>query len=100
MNDRFAFQSSAFGSGDGNTERGRYGWLSSIKLEPTGPVCHLDRYIGYWEPCATSHRELDADKVVQEEVRNAARALARAVLAKCEGKIIDAGADLEPPRKK
>ena len=36
-------------------------------------LAELDRYIGYYEPYATSHEELDADKCVQEEVRNAAR---------------------------
>ncbi|WJY19886.1 flavodoxin family protein [Alteriqipengyuania flavescens] len=83
-----------------NVRRALADWLSSIKLEPAGPTAHIDRYIGYWEPYATSHRELDADEAVQEEVRNAARTLARAVVAKREGKIVNPGVDLEPPRKK
>jgi spore maturation protein CgeB len=31
-----------------------------------------DRYIGYYEPYATSHDALDRDQDVQEEVRNVA----------------------------
>ena len=46
-----------------------------MHLVPAGPHAELDRYIGYWKPYATSHEELDADKAVQEEVRNAARTL-------------------------
>jgi hypothetical protein len=30
-------------------------WLSSIKLIPAGLGAALDRYIGYWQPYATSH---------------------------------------------
>ena len=34
----------------------------------------IDRYVGYYEPYATSHQALDRDQGFQEEVRNAARA--------------------------
>ena len=39
----------------------------------------LDRYVGYYEPYATSHDALDRDRALQEETRNAARALVQAV---------------------
>ena len=35
----------------------------------------LDRYVGYYEPYATSHDALDGDSAFQQEVRLAARAL-------------------------
>ena len=52
---------------------------------PAGPNAELDRYIGYWKPYATSHDELDQDKDIQEEVRNAARTLLSAVMAQRDG---------------
>jgi hypothetical protein len=75
-------------------------WLCFMHLCPAGPTAELDRYIGYWKPYATSHDELDADEAVQEEVRNAARALAEGVRATREGRMITAGNELEPPRQK
>ncbi|MBS0422057.1 MAG: flavodoxin family protein [Proteobacteria bacterium] len=72
-------------------------WLTSMEL--TAAAC-LDRYIGYWRPYATSHEELDRDVAVQEEVRNAARALVEAVHAGRSGKQVVPGADLQPPRDK
>ena len=59
-----------------------------------------DRYIGYWKPYSTSHDELDQDEALQEEVRNAARALLQAVTAKRAGLLVEAGAGLQQPRQK
>jgi multimeric flavodoxin WrbA len=75
-------------------------WLCYMQLCPAGPLAELDRYIGYWQPYATSHDALDADLAVQEEVRNAARTLIEAVQAKRAGKLIVAGEHLDPPRQK
>lgn len=83
-----------------NVRRSVSDWLKSIKLEPAGAAAELDRYIGYWEPYATSHVELDKDLSVQEEVRQAARTLAEAVLAKRENRWVSAGNELESPRQK
>src|SRR6185369_13090791 len=54
-------------------------WLDWMGLVPAGDRSRLDRYIGYYEPYATSHEALDADTALQEEVRNVARAVAAAV---------------------
>jgi multimeric flavodoxin WrbA len=54
-------------------------WLDWMGLIDAGTLARLDRYIGYYEPYATSHDELDRDTDVQEEVRNVARAVAQAV---------------------
>jgi multimeric flavodoxin WrbA len=54
-------------------------WLDWMGLIDAGTLARLDRYIGYYEPYATSHDELDRDTDVQEEVRNVARAVALAV---------------------
>jgi len=83
-----------------NVRRSLSDWLSSIKLDPAGATAELDRYIGYWEPYATNHKALDRDKAVQEEVRNAARTLAKAVMDRRAGRLSRPGADLEDPRPK
>ncbi|MGE0597468.1 MAG: flavodoxin family protein [Hyphomonadaceae bacterium] len=71
-------------------------WLRWMGLSDSGVQSELDRYIGYWQPYATSHDALDADEAIQGETRNAARALARAV--KAPHREPDAG--LAPPRRK
>ena len=43
-------------------------WLDWMGLIDAGTQARLDRYIGYYEPYATSHEALDADQAVQEEV--------------------------------
>jgi multimeric flavodoxin WrbA len=75
-------------------------WLRALGLISAGPEAEFDRYIGYWQPYATSHDDLDRDQAVQEEVRNAARALLEAMGAQHDGRLIAAGADLKAPRDK
>lgn len=48
-------------------------------LIDAGMQSRLDRYIGYYEPYATSHDALDRDQGIQEEVRNVARGVANAI---------------------
>jgi len=43
---------------------------------------------------------LDCDQAVQEEVRNAARTLLEAVLARRSGHLVTPGRELEQPRQK
>jgi multimeric flavodoxin WrbA len=54
-------------------------WLTDMDLVPAGPSATLDRYVGYYEPYATSHDALDRDTALHDEVRNAARTLVEAV---------------------
>ena len=54
-------------------------------LVDAGFQARLDRYIGYYEPYATSHETLDEDQPVQEETRVVARAVARSVQALRQG---------------
>lgn len=83
-----------------NARRSLSDWLRFMHLVPAGPLAELDRYIGYWEPYATSHEALDRDQAVQEEVRNAARTLLEAVFASRAGHKIGAGGRLKEPRSK
>jgi hypothetical protein len=45
-------------------------WLDWMGLIESGFKARLDRYVGYYEPYATSHQLLDRDRGFQEEVRN------------------------------
>ncbi len=83
-----------------NVRRALADWLRFMKLKPAGLTAELDRYIGYWKPYATSHEELDRDRDIQEEVRNAARTLLRAVQEQRSGKLVDAGEGLDQVRQK
>lgn len=83
-----------------NVRRSISDWLRFMQLEPAGPLAEIDRYIGYWEPYATSHEALDADHAMQDEVRNAARALAEAIVKRRSGQRDRIGAQLTPPRQK
>ena len=75
-------------------------WLDWMGLVDAGAQSRLDRFIGYYQPYATSHEELDRDTAVQEEVRNVARAVMRAVRDLREGKLSQPDADLKRPRPK
>jgi multimeric flavodoxin WrbA len=74
-------------------------WFVDMELVEAGAKALLDRYIGYYEPYATSHEALDKDEPFKEEVRNAARTLVEAVTNMRSGRR-EAGEDLEMPRKK
>jgi multimeric flavodoxin WrbA len=75
-------------------------WLDWMGLTDAGPKARLDRYIGYFEPYATSHDALDRDRDVQEEVRNVARAVVTAVREARAGRLSNPDAKLESPRPK
>lgn len=82
------------------TRRALCDWLDWMGLIDAGPTSRLDRFIGYYEPYATSHEALDRDEAVQEEVRNVARALTQAVAELREGRLSAPGRGLARPRTK
>lgn len=86
--------------GTENVRRSLSDWLRFMDLVPAGVNAEVDRYIGYWEPYATSHEALDRDEAMQAEVRNAALTLALAAHANHAGELMMAGQDLKPPRQK
>lgn len=75
-------------------------WLDWMGLIDAGFQARLDRFVGYYEPYATSHDTLDADTAMQEEVRNVGRAVARKVAALRKGELGAELARLAPPRPK
>src|SRR5204863_5559432 len=66
-------------SGAESLRRGLVDWLSDMELVPAGPHPGLDRYVGYYEPYATSHESLDRDHDLRVEVENQARMLTERV---------------------
>jgi len=66
-------------SGTENLRRILCDWMEDVGMIPSGHLGHIDRFIGYLEPYATSHDDLDNDVGFQEDVRNAARALVQGV---------------------
>jgi multimeric flavodoxin WrbA len=82
------------------TRRGLCDWLDWMGLIDAGNQARLDRYIGYYEPYATSHDALDADKALMEEVRNVARAVGAAVTELRAGRLPQPDKGLPQPRPK
>jgi multimeric flavodoxin WrbA len=70
-------------------------WLVDMKLVPAAPTAAIDRYVGYYEPYATSHDALDRDADLQHEVRNVALTLVEGVRLARAGRF--PCADAEPP---
>ena len=75
-------------------------WLDWMGLVDAGTQARLDRFIGYYEPYATSHDTLDRDRELQTEVCNAAHALVTAVQELRAGRLRQPDARLSRPRPK
>ncbi len=75
-------------------------WLLDMDLVRAGNGATLDRYIGYYEPYATSHEALDRDEAVQDETRNVARSVVAAVRLQAGGKYERPDDDLQSVREK
>jgi multimeric flavodoxin WrbA len=80
--------------------RGLSDWLDWMGFIDAGVQARLDRYIGYYEPYATSHDTLDRDEAMQEEARNVARAVAKAVVELRAGRLQAVQPALSRPRPK
>jgi multimeric flavodoxin WrbA len=75
-------------------------WLDWMGFIDAGTQARLDRYIGYFEPYATSHVTLDKDTKMQAETRNVAHAVAKAVAELRSGRLQEAQPKLSRPRPK
>jgi multimeric flavodoxin WrbA len=75
-------------------------WLTDMELRQAGAAATLDRYVGYYEPYATSHAALDRDTALHEEVRNAARTLVTAVSLARAGRLPRPDDAVKSPRPK
>ena len=82
------------------SRRGLSDWLDWMGLVDAGSKSRLDRFVGYYEPYATSHDTLDADVAMQAEVRNVARAVANGVAQLRAGTLSQPDKNLKAARPK
>lgn len=74
-------------------------WLNWMGFVESGARSRLDRFIGYYQPYATSHATLDHDKDIQQEVADVAGALAISV-GRIRNPYEEPDVGLEPVRAK
>lgn len=74
-------------------------WLTDMKLVQAGSSAVLDRYIGYYEPYATSHVALDQDAGIENEVRNVALSVLGEIRLQRRGRV-EPDESLQEPRPK
>jgi multimeric flavodoxin WrbA len=96
----FAIVVHADAAGAENLRRMLTDWLCDMELVPASAAATIDRYVGYYEPYATSHAALDADAAFQDETRNAARTLVEAVKLSRAGQLPRPDRAVHPPRPK
>jgi multimeric flavodoxin WrbA len=87
-------------AGPENLRRMLTDWLNDIGMVSAGPTAVMDTWIGWYQPYATSHEDLDEDKDLFAEVANAGHALANMVKQIRTGKYQAPDADLHDPREK
>jgi multimeric flavodoxin WrbA len=86
-------------AGVNNVQSALTAWLSDMGLVQAGHSAELGRYIDYYGKYATSHDALDRDTDFQQEVQNAACALANEIRLQAAGRR-EPDAALEEPRPK
>jgi multimeric flavodoxin WrbA len=75
----FAVVAHGDAAGPEGLRRNLVDWLSDMGLVQAGTTGVLDTFVGYFQPYATSHDDLDKNDAVFEQVRNAARSLVHMV---------------------
>jgi hypothetical protein len=75
-------------------------WLTDMHLVSAGPAALKDTFIGWYQPYATSHEDLDKDQELFTQVGNAAAALANMVKQIRSGQYKAPDAGLHDPREK
>src|SRR5687768_2848109 len=87
-------------AGPENVRRMLTDWLTDMELIPATRTALVDTWIGWYEPYATSHQDLDRDKEIFDEVKNAALALANMVKQIRTGQYAPPDKELRDPREK
>ena len=75
-------------------------WLTDIGMIAAGRRSQIDSYIGYLGTYAENHLDLDRDEGIQEDVRNAARALVAGVKLQRAGNLPQPDAGIHEARPK
>ena len=87
-------------AGTENLRRILCDWLHDMELIQAGPSAAVDIMIGYYQPYATSHDDLDKDEGAFGHVRNAAASLTNLVTQIRSGQYRPPDAGLKSPREK
>ncbi len=82
------------------TRRALSDWLDWMGLIDAGKAGRLDRFIGYYEPYATSHDALDRDQAVQQEVCEVSDAVTNVTAALRAGSLRNLQRQPRGPRPK
>ncbi len=87
-------------AGPENLRRILTDWLTDMEMVPAGATALIDTWVGWYQPYATSHDDLDKDKALLAEVGNAALALANMIKLMRTGKYHAPDEQLRDPREK
>ena len=87
-------------AGPENLKRMLVDWLMDMKLIPAGKTAQIDTWIGWYQPYATSHQDLDKDAEIFTEIENAALSLANMIKQIRSGKYQAPDEGLHDPREK
>lgn len=75
-------------------------WLTDMGLIQAGPSAVIDAWVGYYQPYAISHQELDKDEDTFTRVENAARSLVEMVSQLRSGAYRRPDEGLQAPKQK
>ncbi len=87
-------------AGPENLRRMLVDWMTDLGMVQAGPLAALDTWIGWYQPYATSHDDLDQDQGLFEQVRQAALSLSNMVTQLRSGTYQPPNQGLHSPREK
>jgi multimeric flavodoxin WrbA len=96
----FAVVAHGDAAGPENLRRMLADWLTDIGMIQAGPSAVLDTWIGWYQPYATSHEDLDKDEDLFTQVNNTALSLANMVAQLRSGAYKAPDQALHNPREK
>jgi multimeric flavodoxin WrbA len=96
----FAVLAHGDAAGPENLRRSLVDWLTDLGMVQAGPLAAIDTWIGWYEPYATSHDDLDKDRAIVTQVEQAALSLANFVRQLRDGSFEPPNAGLHGPKQK
>jgi hypothetical protein len=87
-------------AGPENLRRSLVDWLTDLGMVQAGPLAAIDTWIGWYEPYATSHDDLDKDRAIFTHVEQAALSLANLVRQLRDGSFEPPNVGLHGPKQK
>lgn len=96
----FAVLAHGDAAGPENLRRALVDWLTDLGMVQAGPLAAIDTWIGWYEPYATSHDELDKDQALFTQVEQAALSLANLVGQMRDGTFVPPNHGLHGPKQK